>query len=74
MTLNDLKPGETGIIGGYKSRSMLTGRLRELGLVRGALVSVKRVSPLGDPIEITIRGYSLSLRKKDAAEIQVEKI
>ncbi len=74
MSLSDLKTGETGIICGYQSRSLLANRLRELGLVRGARVTVKRASPFGDPIEITIRDYSLSLRKKDAGEILVEKI
>lgn len=74
MSLSDLKPGETGIVSGYQSRSALANRLRELGLVRGARVTVKRTSPFGDPIEITLRGYSLSLRKKDAGEILIEKI
>ena len=74
MSLSDLKPGETGVISGYLSRSTLANRLRELGLVRGSRVTVKRTSPFGDPIEITIRGYCLSLRKKDAGEILVEKI
>lgn len=74
MFLSDLKPGETGIVRGYQTRSALTNRLRELGLVRKTKVTVKRTSPLGDPIEITFRGYNLSLRKKDAGEIQVEKI
>lgn len=74
MFLSDLKPGETGIVRGYHTRSTLTNRLRELGLVRGTKVTVKRTSPFGDPIEITVRSYNLSLRKKDAGEIQVEKI
>lgn len=74
MFLSDLKPGETGIVRGYLTRSALTNRLRELGLVRGTQVTVKRASPFGDPIEITVRSYSLSLRKKDAGEIKVEKI
>ena len=47
-------------------------RLMDMGLTRGTTVTVKKVAPLGDPIEVTVRGYELSLRKADAALIEIE--
>lgn len=74
LSLNLLKPGESGLITGYCGNSALQMRLKELGLVRGVKVFVKRLAPLRDPMEILVMGYSLSLRKEDAAQIQVRKI
>ncbi len=73
LLLSHLKPGDTAVICGYETQSMLVNRLRELGLVRGVCLRVKRTAPFGDPIEITVKGYNLSLRKKDAEEIRVIK-
>ena len=50
----------------------LKRRLMDMGLTRGTTVTVKKVAPLGDPIEVTVRGYELSLRKDDAALIEIE--
>lgn len=61
------------MIHAYKSRGDVQHRLRELGLVRGTVILVKRFAPLGDPMEICVRGYNLSLRKEDAAQILVRK-
>jgi len=70
--LHELKPGEKGRIikvgGGGGSRR----RLLDMGLVSGSEVEVERVAPLGDPVEIRIKGYHLSLRKEEAINIQVE--
>ncbi len=73
MTLDQMTLGERGIIQGYEGEEDLHYRLKELGLVRGTAVLVKRFAPLGDPMEIVLRGYSLSLRKQDAAKILVSR-
>ena len=70
-TLDQLKIGEEGVIEHYAGESALQGRLKELGLVRGTKVVVERYAPLGDPIEIRVRGYHLAIRKQDAACIRL---
>lgn len=74
VSLDRLRSGERGIILEYKKEEGLHFRLKELGLVAGTLVLVKRFAPLGDPMEILVRGYSLSLRKHDASKIIVKRI
>jgi ferrous iron transport protein A len=69
--LDQLKAGERGVIQGYQGEEDLHYRLKELGLVTGTRILVKRFAPLGDPMEIVLRGYSLSIRKQDAAKILV---
>ncbi len=71
VALDQLKTGERGVIQGYQSEEDLHYRLKELGLVTGTQILVKRFAPLGDPMEIVLRGYSLSIRKQDAAKILV---
>lgn len=73
VALSHLKPGQTGRIVRVNGQPAARRRLLELGLVRGELITVKRVAPLGDPVEFTIKGYHLSLRQQDAARIEVEK-
>jgi len=74
LYLSDLKPGETGTVVGYgKGTIAYKERLLAMGLTRGADFSVERVAPLGDPIEIQVRGFALSLRKGEAACVLVEK-
>lgn len=73
ITLDQLKAGESGIIRGYERAEDLHHRLKELGLVEGTPITVKRFAPFGDPMEILVRGYKLSIRKQDAAKIRVEK-
>ena len=72
-TLDQLTAGEKGTVLGYQGEEDLHYRLKELGLVRGTAILVKRLAPLGDPMEIILRGYSLSIRKQDAAKILVSK-
>ena len=72
VTLDQMKAGERGVVQGYKGEEDLHYRLKELGLIQGTTVLVKRFAPMGDPMEIMLRGYSLSLRKQDAAKILVE--
>ena len=71
-TLNDLMPGERGRIVRVGGRGRIRRRFLEMGLVSGSEVEMERVAPLGDPIEIRIKGYHLALRKEEAANIQVE--
>ena len=73
VTLDRLLPGEGGIVRGYSENQDLHYRLKELGLVEGTWVRVRRCAPLGDPMELSIRGYHLSIRKQDAKGILVEK-
>lgn len=71
-SLNNLKQGETGKITSFKGKGEVKKHLMEMGLVRGSDIKVERVAPLGDPIEVKIKGYSLSLRKEDAKKIEIE--
>ncbi len=73
MTLRDLKPGEQGIITGYE-REALPNRILEMGMLPGERVAVLRLAPLGDPMDLRIRGYRLSLRKEDAALIRIDRL
>jgi Fe2+ transport system protein FeoA len=72
VSLSQLRPGQTGTIIRVGGRAAARRRLLEMGLVRGETIAVERVAPLGDPVEFTIKGYHLSLRRQDAAQIEVE--
>ncbi|HOW59241.1 MAG TPA: FeoA family protein [Candidatus Omnitrophota bacterium] len=72
-TLDRLLPGESGVIRGFTETQDLHYRLKELGLVPGTWIKVRRCAPLADPMELRIRGYYLSIRKQDAKCILVEK-
>ena len=71
-TVNDLKPGETGIVKRHKVKGSLGKHLREMGLVNGTPIKFERVAPLGYPVEIRIQGFSLALRKEEAESIELE--
>lgn len=68
-TLDTLAPGASGTVTGY--RGELPARLLEMGLVPGTPVEVVRLAPLGDPMEIKVRGFLLSVRKAEAAHVEV---
>lgn len=70
MTLGTLKPGMTATVVDIDSSSTLRRRLMELGLTPGTSVSIIRMAPMGDPIEIMVRGFRLSLRMAEAALIR----
>jgi ferrous iron transport protein A len=72
MTLAELKPGQAGRITQIGALGALKRRLMDMGVVVGEEVTIEKVAPLGDPVEIRIKSYNLSLRKKEANEIQVE--
>jgi ferrous iron transport protein A len=74
MTLNDIKPKESCIIIGLGKKSLLRKRIIDMGLTMRTRVKVVKLAPLGDPIEIEIRGYQLSLRKDEAEQIFVERV
>ena len=74
MTLNLLSVNETAVITGYNGSKSSRKHLLAMGLTRNTLVTVVRVAPLGDPIEIKLRSFSLTLRKSDAAQILVSKV
>ena len=71
-TLNTLKPGESGVILSVgNQRGPVKRRLVDMGLTPGTEVTVRKIAPMGDPLEINLRCYELSLRKEDAAQIRV---
>ena len=73
MTLNELKIGETAAITAVGGDGALRCRLLDMGLTPRTLVTLRKVAPMGDPIEIHIRGYELTLRVDDSRQITVEK-
>ena len=73
MTLNELKIGDSGVITAVGGEGALRCRLLDMGLTPRTLVTLRKVAPMGDPIEIHVRGYELTLRVEDARQITVEK-
>lgn len=71
-TLRDAKVGETVRIVRLNGEGAVKRRIMDMGLTKGTEVYVRKVAPLGDPIEIHVRGYELSLRKADAEMVEVE--
>lgn len=75
MKLSELTPGQTAEIKGYGAGSAAyRAKLLALGLTRGARIRLVNVAPLGDPVELEIRGFHLSLRKSEAGVIEVIKV
>lgn len=74
MTLDLLKVNDVGIVTGYQGNSSTRKQLLAMGLTRNTEVTVVRVAPLGDPIELKLRGFSLTLRKDLAAQILIKKV
>ncbi len=71
-TLREAKIGETVKVTKLTGEGALKRRIMDMGITRGVDVYIRKVAPLGDPIEVTVRGYELSLRKSDAEMIEVE--
>lgn len=69
--LSDLKPGQTGIIQQLLGNDDTHLRLMELGMLPGTMVRCLRAAPFGDPLEVEVRGYNLSLRREEAASISI---
>jgi len=72
QTLKEIKPGETARVVKINGSGPIKRRIMEMGITKGAEIHVRKVAPLGDPVEVTIRGYELSLRKADAELVEVE--
>jgi ferrous iron transport protein A len=73
-TLADLAPGRSGIIVGFRESGPVVHRLMQLGVIEGQPLTVVRTAPMGDPIEIEILGYALSLRRSEARVVLVSEV
>ncbi|MBO7163739.1 MAG: ferrous iron transport protein A [Spirochaetaceae bacterium] len=74
MTLRDLKPGETAKVVTINAEGAFKRRIMDMGITTGVSIKLVKVAPLGDPVEVTVRGYQLSLRKEEAASLEMELI
>lgn len=70
-TLKDVKVGETCTVARLHGEGPVKRRIMDMGITKGVQIYVRKVAPLGDPVEVTVRGYELSLRKADADLIEV---
>ena len=71
MTLNEVEVGKTVKVAKLSGEGAVKRRIMDMGITRGVEVIVRKVAPLGDPIELTVRGYELSIRRDEAARIEV---
>lgn len=74
VTLDTIKPGEKAKVISLDGDREIKKRITEMGLTRGTVVEVERIAPLGDPMDIKVRGYRLSLRKEEASRVTVERV
>ena len=72
MTLGDAKVGSTVVVTKIEGDSAYKRRIMDMGITKGSEIYIRKVAPLGDPVEITVRGYELSVRKNDAQCVQVK--
>ena len=74
-TLYDLSPGQSGVIRSVGNHSgAVKRRLIDMGLTPGTKITVNKIAPLGDPLEVSLRGYVLTIRKEEAAKLTVQKV
>ena len=71
-TLKDVQVGESAKVVKLHGEGAVKRRIMDMGITKGVEVNIRKVAPLGDPVEVTVRGYELSLRKADAQMIEVE--
>ncbi len=71
-TLKDLKVGESARVVRLHGQGAIRRRIMDMGITKGTEVKLRKVAPLGDPLELTVRGYELSLRKADAQMVEIE--
>ena len=71
-TLKDVKPGQTATVLKLHGEGAVKRRIMDMGITKGVEVFVRKVAPLGDPLEVTVRGYELSLRKSEAECVLVD--
>ena len=72
MTLRDVKTGQTVTVVKLNGEGAVKRRIMDMGMTKGVEIYVRKVAPLGDPVEITVRGYELSVRKADAEMVEVQ--
>ena len=72
MTLGDAKVGTTVVVTKIEGDSAYKGRIMDMGITKGSELFIRKVAPLGDPVEITVRGYELTVRKADAQCVEVK--
>ena len=72
MTLKEVKPGTTVLVTKVSGEGAIKRRIMDMGITKGIEIFVRKVAPLGDPVEVTVRGYELSVRKADAELNNVE--
>ena len=72
MTLRDVEVGQAAQVVKLRGTGPVKRRIMDMGITKGQVIHVRKVAPLGDPVEITVRGYELSIRKADAEMIEVE--
>ncbi len=70
-TLKEVRPGEEVRVARVNGEGALRRRIMDMGITRGTPLTVRKVAPLGDPVEITVRGYELSIRKSEAENIEI---
>jgi len=71
-TLRDVACGETARVVKLHGEGAVKRRIMDMGITKGVEVNIRKVAPFGDPVEVTVRGYELSLRKEDAQMVEVE--
>ncbi|MCI8660366.1 MAG: ferrous iron transport protein A [Lachnospiraceae bacterium] len=71
MTLRDLKPGQQGVVTSISALGLVKRRIMDMGITPGVEIRVIKVAPLGDPVEVNVRGYELSLRKEELQQIEM---
>ena len=71
-TLKDMRPGETATVVRLLGEGPVKRRIMDMGITRGTEIFVRKVAPLGDPMELSVRGYELSIRKADAEMIEMK--
>ena len=71
-TLNNLKPGQSGIVESITADGALKRHFLDMGITKGVTVTMERIAPFGDPVAVRLRGYSLSLRREEAKRIVLE--
>jgi ferrous iron transport protein A len=72
MTLRDVKKGQTVTVVKLNGEGAVKRRIMDMGITKGTEIFVRKVAPLGDPVEVTVRGYELSVRKADAEMVEVK--
>ncbi len=71
-TLREVKVGQTAVVSKLHGEGAVRRRIMDMGITKGVEIFVRKVAPLGDPIEVNLRGYELSIRKADAEMIEVQ--